>query len=123
MARRIAAHVRLLWLYARRCLLYNGALSLLGASALFAVSLASADPEQVLGESAIRALHVAAVMCAVLVMTGGHLLAVVAMRLFHGRELPYYRNAGLGEGALAAAAWLVALLVGGVLLVAGLLWT
>ena len=51
------------------------------------------------------------------------ILALVAMRLFHGKELPYYRNAGLGEDVLAAGSWAMALLVGGVLLVAGMMWT
>jgi hypothetical protein len=123
MRHRISAHVRLVWLFARRCIVYNLSLSLLGASALFAVSLASADAAQPLSEAAGRVLKVAAMMGAILVMTGGQLLGLVAMRLFHGRELPYYRNAGLGEGVLAVGAWVVALVVGAVLLIAGIIWT
>ena len=123
MLHRISAHVGLLWLFARRCIAYNIALSLLGASALFAISLASADAALALSDSAGRALRVAAMMGAILVMTGGQILALVAMRLFHGRELPYYRNAGLGEGVLAVGAWAVALVVGAALLIAGMMWT
>ncbi|MEE8441498.1 MAG: hypothetical protein V3S41_07245 [Spirochaetia bacterium] len=123
MQHRISAHIRLLWLFARRCIIYNLALSLLGASALFAVSLASADATQPLLDSAGRVLRVAAMMGAILVMTVGQTLGLVAMRLFHGRELPYYRNAGLGEGVLAVGAWAVALVVGAVLLIAGMMWT
>lgn len=123
MRHRISAHVRLLWLFGRRCIVYNLSLSLLGAGALFAVSLASADAAQPLSEPAGRVLKVAAMMGAILVMTGGQLLGLVAMRLFHGRELPYYRNAGLGEGVLAVGAWVVALVVGAVLLIAGIIWT
>ena len=123
MLHRISAHVGLLWLFARRCVAYNFALSLLGASALFAISLASADAALALSDSAGRALRVAAMMGAILVMTGGQILALVAMRLFHGKELPYYRNAGLGEDVLAAGSWAVALVVGAVLLIAGMMWT
>ena len=123
MRHRFSTHLGLLWLFARRCIFYNLALSLLGASALFAVSLASVDAGQALSDSAGRALKVAAIMGAILIMTAGQALGLVAMRLFHGRELPYYRNAGLGEGVLAAGAWVVALAVGTVLLIAGLMWT
>ena len=123
MRHRISAHLGLLWLFARRCVIYNLALSTLGASALFAVSLASADAAQILSDSADRALRIAAIMGSILVMSAGQILALVAMRLFHGRELPYYRNAGLGEGALAIGAWLLALGVGAVLLIAGMTWT
>lgn len=123
MRHRFSAHIGLLWLFARRCIFYNLALSLLGASALFAVTLTSADAGQVLSDSTGRALKVATIMGAILIMTAGHALGLVAMRLFHGRELPYYRNAGLGEGALAVGAWVVALAVGTVLLIAGLMWT
>lgn len=123
MRSRIIAHLRLIWLFARRCIGYNIALSLLGASALFAISLATAEADVPLAESASRALRISAIMGAVLVMTGGQALALVAMRLFHGRELPYYRNAGLGEGALAIGSWILALVVGLVLLAGGLVWT
>jgi len=123
MRHRIAAHIGLLWLFARRCIIYNLALSSLGASALFAVSLASAESQIALSESAGRSLRVAVVMAGILVMTGGQALGLVAMRLFHGLELPYYRNAGLGEGALGLAAWILALGVGAIVLAAGLAWT
>ena len=123
MRHRFSAHIALLWLFARRCIFYNLALSLLGASALLAVSTASADAGQVLSDSVGRGLRVATMMGAILIMSAGHVLGLVAMRLFHGRELPYYRNAGLSEGALAGGAWVVALAVGAVLLIAGLMWT
>jgi hypothetical protein len=123
MRHRISAHIGLLWLFAHRCLIYNLALSILGSSALFAVSLATADVDVALSESAVRALRIAAIMGPILVMSAGQAMALVAMRLFHGRELPYYRNAGLGEGALALGSWLVALFAGATLLVAGLVWT
>ena len=123
MRHRIPAHVGLLWLFARRCIIYNLVLSLLGASAFFAVSLASADAAQALSDSAGRAIRIAALMGAILVMTAGQALGLVSMRLFHGREFPYYRNAGLGEGALALGAWAVALVVGAIMLTAGMIWT
>ena len=120
---RIFAHLRLIWLYSRRCILYNFSLSLLGASALFAISLATSDGTQPLATMVDRAMRIAAMMGAILVMSGGQALGLVAMRLFHGKELPYYRNAGLGEGALAAGSWIVAFVVGAVLLAAGMIWT
>jgi hypothetical protein len=123
MRHRISAHIGLLWLFARRCIVYNLALSILGSSALFAVSLATADPDLAIADLAGRALRIAAVMGAILVMSAGQALALAAMRLFHGRELPYYRNAGLGEGALAIGAWVVVICAWAVLLVAGMIWT
>jgi hypothetical protein len=117
------ARARLVWLFARRCLLYNVALSLLGAGAVFAVSLATAAPDLPLAETAQRALGIAAPMAAALVVTGGQALALIAMTLFHGRELPYYRNAGLGAPALALGSWAIAAVIGSVLFVLGLVWT
>lgn len=122
MRRRVLAHIGLLWLYARRCILYNISLSILGAGALFAVSLATTEGAGALRDTAIRSARIAWIMGALVIMTLGHLLALVAMRLFHGQELPYYRNAGLGEGALAMGAWVLAIFAGGVLLVGAFLW-
>lgn len=123
MRHRFRAHLGLIWLFSRRCILYNLALSLLGGAALFAYSLLTTEPGNPMPDGVLRAARVAAIMAAVLVMTGGQALALVAMRLFHSRELPYYRNAGLGAGILSLASWFVALVAGGCLLAAGLIWT
>lgn len=111
-----------IWLYARRALLYNLALSLLGTGALFAVVLSTSPSDQPVEEPALRAARIALVLGPLLVMTIGHGLAVLAMRYFHGRELPYFHNAGIAEAGLALYSWAAAVLLGAVLLAAGSLW-
>jgi hypothetical protein len=103
--------------------MYNLFLSVFGASAIFAFLLTTAEADQTLGEIAQRTLRIAWITGSILVMSGGQVLALVAMRLFHGREMPYYRSAGIGEGVLAAGSWVLALLVAIVLMIAGMIWT
>jgi hypothetical protein len=116
------ATLRPIWIYARRCLLYNLAVTVLGTAALFAFVLATLPEGQSISETARRAARVASILGPVLLMTAGHALAVLAMRLFHGRELPYYFNANIGEAGLALIAWLLAVPVGVILLLAGRVW-
>ena len=111
------------WLYARRCLLYNCALSLLGTGALFAFVLSTSNPEETLEEPVLRAARIASVLGPILIMTAGHTLGVLAMRYFHGREIPYYLNARIGEVGLGLVSWAVALAAGFVALASRLLWT
>jgi hypothetical protein len=102
--------------------LYNIALSLLGSGAVFAVTLANGEPDADLSIVIARSLRIAVSMAAILIATAGQGLAVLAMRVFHGRELPYYRNGGMGEGMLAVGSWAVALVAGALLYIAGSLW-
>ncbi len=112
-----------IWLYACRCFLYNAALTLLGTAALVAFVLATTPSDQSLEEPAERVVRIASVLGPILLMTGGHALAVLAMRLFHGRELPYYLNARVGELGLALFSWSLPVAAGVILLAARVLWT
>lgn len=117
------ARFRLLWVFGRRCLLYNIVLSLLGAGAVFVFNLVTnTDASDVLSPTR-RSFDIAVPMTAILIGTVGHALALLAMRVFHHRELPYYRNGGIGEGFLSLGSWVMAVCFAALAYAAGSVWT
>lgn len=120
------ARIRLLWVFARRCILYNLALAVLGFVAVFAFVFAT-DENSESTQLVSRSVRIAVPMTAILIVSAAQVLALLAMRLFHGRELPYYRNAGIGEGYLVLGSWVMAGAVSAIVLLlaylAGSLWT
>lgn len=117
-----SGRLRLVIHYATRALAYNLVISVLGAAALFAVSLAAGDETQTMTEHAVRAMRIASVLGPILVVTGGYIVSVLAMRLFHHREFPFYFNRGLGQRHLSLGSWVVALIIAAILLAMRQLW-
>ena len=109
--------LRLIVRYGLRALLYNIAVTLIGAVGIFAFRLAATDAS--LNEALESSVAVTVVLGPILLMTGGYLLSLAGMRLFHHREAPVYVNHGIGQGALGVGAWILALAAGALLLVAG----
>lgn len=111
---------RLLSVYCRLVLLYDGAIALLGVSTLVALQAAGAVDTGIADvevgtpfrEGAGEAIRAAGVMGALLLMTVGHWLGVVVVNLVHRDEYALYRSGGWGRTELWFASWPVSVAVG-----------
>jgi hypothetical protein len=133
--------LRLFGVFSRLVLLYNTAVSALGVSTLLALRAAGmigagagASPAAgAVGSGAaepapdtVRDLvsgegRFALIMGGMLLMTLGHWLGVLMVNLVHHNEYPLYRAGGWGRADLWFASWLIGVVVGALVLLAGAL--
>ena len=99
-------------------MLYNLAISLIGASALVLLDLAGLFGDMIAEPDWADEAKSVAIVTGVLMATAGHWIAVGVADVVHRRERPLYRYGGWGPLGLRFCSWVVSAALGVAIVVA-----
>jgi membrane protein YqaA with SNARE-associated domain len=94
-----------------RVLVYDALLSLMAAASFVAASLLAVEPGDSLHPQSTIGIDRAAVLALVLLCSAGYGGGLLAVRLFHRRELPFYQNHALSFVALSFISFVLTAIV------------